>query len=137
LEQIVWIYREIKIVYMKNLIAFESINEAATALPAMPAFLKAAGAKPDHVQYGGPRMDNPQPNAWVVSTKSPDQKETWEIVFFPAGTFSTSAGSTRGAFLRSGGKWKANSAANFRFGSKTIKGVDMAFTTYMVLNPPS
>lgn len=137
MEQIVWIYREIKIDYMKNLIPYEAINEAATALPTMPAFLKSAGAKPDHVQYGGPRMGNEQPNAWVVSTKSPDQKETWEIVFFPSGTFSTSAGSTRGAFLRSNGKWKADVSANFGFGSKNIKGVAMTFTSYMGLNPPS
>jgi len=124
---------------MKNLVSYEAINEAAAALPAMPAFLKAAGAKPKHVQYSGPRMGNQPPNAWVVSAGSPisGTKETWEIVFFPNGMFSTSAGSTPGAFLRSGGKWKANSTASFNFGKKTIKGVEMVITSYMGLNPPS
>ena len=52
---------------MKNLIPYEAINEAATALPTMPAFLKTAGAKPQHVQYGGPRnMGKQPPNAWVI-----------------------------------------------------------------------
>jgi hypothetical protein len=124
---------------MKNLIPFESINEAATALPTMPAFLKAAGAEPKHVQYGGARMPNQPPNAWAVMSGSPisGSKEMWEIVFFPGGTFSTSAGTTPGAFLRCGGKWKADTSSNFKFGKKEIKGVEMVFTSYMGLNPPS
>ena len=124
---------------MKNLIEFESINEAAAALPAMPAFLKAAGAKPQYVQYGGPRNTGEKPaNAWVLEMNSPMAKKTWRIDFFPNGTFNTTATGSEGtSFLKSGGKWKANSTGTFRMGSKTIKGVDMTFTAFLVLNPPS
>jgi hypothetical protein len=122
---------------MDHILSYDAINEAATALPKMPDFLKKAGAKPDHVQYGGARMGNQPPNAWRLTAKSPDGKETWEVVFFPGGTFSTTAGSSPRGFLRSGGKWKANSTGIFSMGAKTIKGVDMTFTTFLVLNPPS
>jgi hypothetical protein len=134
------IYREIKINYMKNLIAYEAINEAAKPLPDMPAFLKAAGAKPQHVKLGGPWTKDQTPNAWAIDgiphPQSP--KDTWEIYFFPAGTFRTSAtGAKDLTFLTSGGKWKANSTGTFTIGDKTIKGVDMTFTSFLVLNPPT
>ena len=126
---------------MKNLIPYESINEAATVLPAMPAFLKTAGAKPQHVQYAGPRnMGEQPPNAWVIDGIAHPQnlKKTWRIDFFPDGTFHTSATGAEGmTFLKSEGKWKANSAGTFRMGGKTIKGVDMTFTSFLVSNPPS
>ena len=125
---------------MKNLISYEAINEAATALPDMPAFLKAAGAKPQHIQFGGPRnMGTQPPNAWVVSAGSPisGTKEIWNIVFFPNGTFHTTAGKAPGSFLKTTGKWKADAAENFTFGKLKIKGVEMILTSYMVLNPPS
>lgn len=125
---------------MKNLIPYEAINEAATELPAMPAFLKAAGAKPQHVKLGGPWTKDQTPNAWAIDgiphPQSP--KDTWEIYFFPKGTFHTSASGAEGlAFLKSEGKWKANSTGTFRMGGKTIKGVDMTFTAFLVLNPPT
>jgi hypothetical protein len=125
---------------MKNLIEFESINEAAAALPAMPAFLKAAGAKPEYVQYGGPRNSGEKPaNAWVLDVPSPSNpKKIWRIDFLPKGTFKTTATGAEGnAYLKSEGKWKANSAGTFVIGGKTIKGVDMTFTSFLVLNPPS
>ncbi len=122
---------------MKNLISYEAINEAATALPAMPDFLKTAKAKAQYVRLGGPWTKDPAPNAWVVSAKPPMGKDTWEVVFFPDGTFHTMAGVTKGAFLKSGGKWKADASGSFRIGSTAIKGVSMTFTSYMVLNPPS
>ena len=125
---------------MKNLIAYEAINEAATALPAMPAFLKAAGAKPQHVQYGGPWTKDQTPNAWAIDGIPHPQnpKDTWEIYFLPDGTFRTSAsGANDLTFLKSEGKWKANSTGTFRMGGKTIKGVDMTFTAFLVLNPPT
>ena len=134
-----YIYIEIKIGYMKNLIPYEAINEAATALPTMPAFLKTAGAKPQHVQYGGPRnMGKQPPNAWVIDGIPHPQnpKKTWRIDFLPQGTFRTSASGAE-AFLKSEGKWKANSTGTFRMGGKTIKGVDMTFTAFLVLNPPT
>jgi len=128
------IYREIKIFYMKNLIPYEAINEAETALPTIPAFLKTAGAKPQHVQYGGPRNPNQPPNAWILEIPSPvGGNDTWRIDFFPDGTFSTAIqpkGDTSFPF-RSGGKWKADSASNFMVGKKTIKGVAMNFTALM------
>ncbi len=124
---------------MKNLISYEAINEAATELPPMPAFLKAAGAKSQHIQLGGPRTGNQPPNAWVVSAGSPiyGTKEIWDIVFFPNGTFYTTAGKAPGSYLKTTGKWKADAAENFTFGKLKIKGVEMTLTSYMVLNPPS
>jgi hypothetical protein len=122
---------------MKNLRSYEAINEAAAALPTMPAFLKTAKAKAQHVRLGGPWTKDQTPNAWVVSAKPTTGKETWEVVFFPNGTFHTMAGVPKGAFLKSGGKWKADASASFRIGATTIKGVAMTFTSYMVLNPPS
>jgi glucose/arabinose dehydrogenase len=125
---------------MKNLIPYEAINEAATALPAMPAFLKTAGAKPQHVKLGGPWTKDQTPNAWAIDGIPHPQnpKDTWEIFFFPNGTFHTSATGAEGlAFLKSGGKWKANSTGTFTMGRKTIKGVDMTFTSFLVLNPPT
>lgn len=125
---------------MKNLIEFESINEAAAALPTMPAFLKAAGANPEYVQYGGPRNAGEKPaNAWVLNVAHPSNpKKMWRIDFLPNGTFKTTAtGSEGSSYLKSEGKWKANSTGTFKVGSKTIKGVDMTFTSFLVLNPPS
>ncbi len=122
---------------MKNLISYEAINEAATALPAMPAFLKAAKAKAQYVRLGGPWTKDPAPNAWVVTAKPTMGKDTWEVVFFPDGRFHTMAGIAKGSFLKSGGKWKADTSGSFLIGSTNIKGVTMTFTTYMVMNPPS
>ena len=125
---------------MKNLIAYEAINEAAKQLPPMPAFLKTAGAKPQHVQYGGPPPKDQTPNAWVIDGIPHPQnpKDTWRIDFSPNGTFRTSAtGAKDLTFLTSGGKWKANSTGTFTIGGKTIKGVDMTFTSFLVLNPPT
>lgn len=124
---------------MKNLLPYESINEAAAPLPAMPAFLKTAGAKPKYVQYGGPRNMGEKPaNAWVLDVAQPmDSKKTWSINFHPDGTFQTFATGGDSAFLKSAGKWKANPSGTFRMGSKTIKGVDMTFTAFLVMNPPA
>ena len=120
---------------MNHILPYDAINEAA-ALPVMPAFLKSAGAKPDHVQYAGPRnVGNPPNNAWVLSIPSIVDKKTWSLEFFPDGTFSTSASGA--SFLRSGGKWKADASSSFRIGGKTLKGVAMTFTTFLVSNPPS
>ena len=126
---------------MINLIPYESINEAAKPLPTMPAFLKAAGAKPQHVRFAGPaNMGERPPNAWAIDGIPHPQnpKDTWEIYFFPDGKFRTSATGAKGlTFLTSGGKWKANSTGDFTMGSKTIKGVDMTFTTFLVFSPPT
>ena len=120
---------------MKNLLSYESINEAEKELPAMPAFLKTAGAVPEHFHFGGPPTKDPISNAWSVSAKSPDRKETWALFFFPDGAFYTAAGTS--SYFKCQGKWKADSASNFEFGNKNIKGVKMEFTQFMVLNPPS
>lgn len=125
---------------MENLLSYESVNEAAAALPTIPDFLKKAGAKPQYVQYGGPRNFGSQPpNAWVLNVKAPmDKNKTWRIDFHPDGTFQTTATGAEGsAFLKSGGKWKANSAGTFRMGGNDIKGVDMTFTSFLVMNPPA
>jgi len=125
---------------MINLIPYESINEAAKPLPDMPAFLKTAGAKPQHVQYGGPPPKDQTPNAWVIDDISNPQnpKDTWRIDFSPKGTFHTSANGGKGlTFLTSGGKWKANSTGTFTIGRKTIEGVDITFTTFLVFSPPT
>ncbi len=125
---------------MKNLIPYESINEAAKQLPPMPAFLKTAGAKPQHVKLGGPWTKDQTPNAWAIDDISNPQgpKDTWEIYFFPGGTFHTSAtGAKDLTFLTSGGKWKANSTGTFTIGRKTIEGVDLTFTTFLVFSPPT
>lgn len=124
---------------MKNLLPYESINEAAAALPAMPAFLKTAGAKPQYVQYGGPRNMGDKPaNAWVLEMPDTTGKKTWRIDFMPNGTFNTTATGAGGpAFLKSAGKWKANPSGTFKMGNKTIKGVDMTFTAFLVMNPPA
>jgi hypothetical protein len=128
---------------MKNLIEFESINEAAAALPAMPAFLKAAGAKSEHRTLGGPWTKDKTPNAWVLkipaiaTSASAKDAKSEEIIFFPRGTFYTIAGIPSRSFLKCEGKWKADASSNFRIGQTTIKGVAMTFNGYMVLNPPS
>jgi hypothetical protein len=127
---------------MKNLIPYEAINEAATALPAMPAFLKTAGAKIEHRRLGGPWTKDQTPNAWVltvpvIATSAADKDKKSEIIFFPRGTFYTIAGIPSRSFLKCEGKWKADASTNFTIGNTTIKGVAMTFTEYMVLNPPS
>ena len=119
---------------MINLIAYEAINEAAKALPAMPAFLKTAGAKPEYVFFGGPWTPDKSPNVWVLEITSPmGGKDTWGVNFFPNGSFLTDIKPEGGKNLRfeSGGKWKADSASDFMIGRKTIKGVNMAFTYLM------
>jgi hypothetical protein len=120
---------------MKNLIPYDRINEAGAALPAMPAFLKAVKAKVEHRRLGGPWTKDTTPNAWVVTAKSSFSKDTWELVFWPDGTFYTSAGSHQ-EFAKSEGKWKADAASSFEIGSTPIKGVKMEFNSFMVMNPP-
>jgi len=119
---------------MNHILPYDAINEAAAALPAMPDFLKKAGAKPDHVQYGGPRMGNQPSNAWLLEIKAPysTNNETWELVFWPNGTFDTTVqpANTKGPFT-SGGKWKADGASFFKIGKTKINGVSMVFTSLM------
>jgi hypothetical protein len=113
---------------MKNLIEYESINEAAKPLPTMPAFLKAAGAKEEYVHRGGPMQFDPKPNAWYL--KIPGLKNA-DISFFPEGDFysTISQGVTRG-------DWKADSASTFKMGGTTIKGVAMTITSLMATGGP-
>ena len=118
---------------MKNLLSYESINEAEAALPAMPAFLKAVKAVEQFTFASGMSPKNKAPNSWVVEATSPIKKETWSLYFYPDGTFFTMAGSS----LTNSGKWKADSASNFKFGTLSIKGVKMEFTEFMVSNPPA
>lgn len=119
---------------MDHILPYEAINEASNSLPKMPEFLKKAGAKPQHVQYGGPRNPNQPPNAWSLEISSPTKtKSTWRIDFFPEGNFSTSIapdGKTNMPY-RSGGTWKVEPSSDFKIGGTTLKGVSMKFTTLM------
>jgi hypothetical protein len=119
---------------MDHILSYDAINEAATALPKMPDFLKKAGAKPDHIQYGGPRMGNQPSNAWLLEIKAPysTNNGTWELVFWPNGTFNSTVqpANSKGPFM-SGGKWKADGASSFSIGKTKINGVSMVFTSLM------
>lgn len=119
-----------------NIKTFENfshpINEAVT-LPKMPEFLQKAGAKEAHWNFGGPWVKNPPNNAWEITIKTPKgyfkQDDTWELAFFPNGTFSirVSPKDSSGPF-ETGGKWKANTAESFTILNKKISGVSMTLT---------
>ena len=118
---------------MDNILPYGAINEAATTLPKMPDFLQKAGAKPDHVQYGGPRLGNQPANAWLLEIKAPySTNQTWSLIFWPNGTFDTTVqpANTNGPFT-SGGKWKADGASFFSMGKTKINGVSLVFTSLM------
>ena len=119
---------------MDHILPYGAINEAATALPKMPDFLQKAGAKPDHVQYGGPRnVGNPPPNAWTLLIKAPyATNQTWELVFWPTGTFEThiSPADTDGPFI-TGGKWKVDASSKFQIGKVILNGVAINLTSLM------
>jgi len=118
---------------MDNILPYGIINEAATSLPKMPDFLQKAGAKPDHIQYGGPRLGNQPPNVWTLEIKAPNSTDrTWRFVFWPDGTFNTTIRpeDSKGPFT-SGGKWKADGASFFIIGKTKINGVSMVFTSLM------
>jgi hypothetical protein len=118
---------------MNHILPYDSLNEAAAALPAMPAFLKAAGAKPEHVQFGGPRMNDQPANAWQLDVKAPyATNEIWELIFWPNGTFEThiSPKNTKGPF-KTTGTWKTDSASKFKIGNITLKGVAVKITSLM------
>jgi hypothetical protein len=120
---------------MDHILSYEDINEAATALPKIPGFLKAAGATPQHVQYGGPRNPNQPPNAWVIEVKNPGKAgASWRMDFFPDGTFSTSISPKDGGQMpyRSEGAWKEDGASSFKIGNTTLKGASLKFNTLMV-----
>ena len=118
---------------MDHILPYDVINEAATALPQMPYFLKKAGAKPDHVQYGGPRMGNQPSNAWLLEVKVPyATNQTWDLVFWPDGTFETHIApeNTKGPFNTTG-TWKTDPAAKFSVGKVTLNGVVIKITSLM------
>ena len=98
-----------------------------------PDFLKKAGAKPDHVQYGGPRMGNQPSNAWLLEVKVPyATNQTWDLVFWPDGTFETHIApeNTKGPF-KTTGTWKTDPAAKFSVGKVTLNGVVIKITSLM------
>lgn len=122
---------------MKHLRVFEeaSVNEAAE-LGQMPAFLKAAGAKPgkspsspgEWLAQGKPERKD---DCWVLEVPSPFKKDqTIGIHFFPNKNFSFTTGIGLGA--RYQGTWQEGSASDiFKFGqSSSIKGVKMTFTGF-------
>jgi hypothetical protein len=119
---------------MNHILPYDAINEAATALPQMPDFLKKAGAKPDYVQYGGPRnVGNPPPNVWMLEVKVPYATSgTWDLVFWPDGTFETHIApeNTKGPFETTG-TWKTDPAAKFSIGKVTLNGVVIKITSLM------
>lgn len=120
---------------MDHILSYDDINEAATALPKIPGFLKSAGAVPQHVQYGGPRTANQPANAWVLEVKNPGKADvSWRMDFFPDGTFSTALSPKDGGQMpyRSGGSWKEDAASSFKIGKTTLKGVSLKFNTLMV-----
>jgi hypothetical protein len=120
---------------MDHILSYNAINEAAASLPKIPTFLKNAGAKPEHVQYGGPRKPNQPANAWGLEVKNPSKADvSWKIDFFPDGSFSTAISPEDGGQMpyRSGGSWKEDGASSFKIGKTTLKGVSMKFNTLMV-----
>ena len=118
---------------MDHILPYGAINEAAAALPKMPDFLQKAGAKPDHVQYGGPRLGNQPPNVWKLEVETPYSTEgTWDLVFWPDGTFEThiAPANTKGPFI-TGGTWKTEATSKFQIGKVILNGVDIRLTSLM------
>lgn len=122
----------------------EELNEAATPLPKMPAFLKASGAK-EAVESRGPWSKDKKPNHWEIEINNTlgtsfSTYKTFKVRFYPtsatAGTWSADlfpkfkmGNNTKLSFT---GKYKTAGSAKANLFGRALSGVELTSTDIFV-----
>jgi len=122
----------------------EELNEAAMALPKMPAFLKAAGAE-EGTESRGPYVPNRKPNHWRLKINNTlgtafSKYKTFTVKFYP--TSATEGNWSVELFpafkmgnntkLESHGKYKASGSAKANLFGRALSGVELTSTDIFV-----
>lgn len=122
----------------------EELNEAASPLPKMPAFLKAAGAK-EAVAHGGPWTPKKSPTHWEIEINNTlgtafSTYKTFIVDFYP--TSATEGTWTANLFpkfrmgnnnkLLFAGKYKTSGSGKANLFGRALSGVELTSTDILV-----
>lgn len=122
----------------------EELNEAAIALPKMPAFLKAQGAK-ESTGHGGPWNPNKKPNHWELKINNTlgtafSADKTFTVCFYPnsategtwtANLFPKFRMGTNNKLLFEG-KYKTSGSGKANLFGRVLSGVELTSTDILV-----